>query len=173
MKTLLYILLLLFSTNCFGQTETKEDFVNEVYIVKVSDTVKSYPLSKEASRLFWLNIEALRKETREVIDSSSLEQMIYKALKDTLDEEWNFQQLRTAKYEDWRPALIKKSKRNFVLLERTYYYFSKPIFNDLHTLAMITLSYHCGHLCGDGCVYVFKKINGHWIKIAETNCWIS
>jgi hypothetical protein len=52
--------------------------------------------------------------------------------------------------------------------------FSEIVFDDSHTHAAFTNSFHCGSLCGHGGTVVFIKVRGTW-KRSKANCgsWIS
>lgn len=45
---------------------------------------------------------------------------------------------------------------------KTYYNFSKPIFNKSYTKGVIYIDMHCGGLCGHGGTYIIEKKNGVW-----------
>jgi hypothetical protein len=50
---------------------------------------------------------------------------------------------------------------------------SLPILSSDNKTAVMQIETHCGGLCGDGCLYVFKKINGKWTVAKKILRWIS
>ena len=53
--------------------------------------------------------------------------------------------------------------------ERTWYFFSKPIFSDNKQFVLISLGGRYGRLLGE-CLYIFESINGNWIQIYKFEC---
>lgn len=54
-----------------------------------------------------------------------------------------------------------------------FYSFSAPIFVANYTYCLFYKSYNCGALCGDGGLYLYKKINNQWELIKTYNHWMS
>ena len=50
---------------------------------------------------------------------------------------------------------------------------SIPLFTQDMTECVVYIAHSCGGPCGGGCVYIFKNVNGRWIRIDQFNCWIS
>lgn len=48
-----------------------------------------------------------------------------------------------------------------------YYSLDLPLFSLDKKVAVFYCSYSCGSLCADSGIYVFKKINGKWIKVTH------
>ena len=55
----------------------------------------------------------------------------------------------------------------------TVYGISLPILSMDGKTVIIQVNYNCGLLCGEGMLYVFKKVDGRWRKEKETQLWIS
>jgi len=75
----------------------------------------------------------------------------------------------------WSPLLIKdsgKSEQYIPWKQRVVYYFSRPIFSNNGDFAVISGGNSCGGGCGEGCIYLFKKINKKWIEIGKASCYI-
>lgn len=66
----------------------------------------------------------------------------------------------------------RKSKYNWQT-EKTYIYFTTPIFNKNKNIAWIKVGLTCGSLCGNQRTLILKKQNSHWIIINDKMDWIS
>lgn len=55
----------------------------------------------------------------------------------------------------------------------TVYRISLPILSMDGKTVVIQVNYNCGLLCGEGILYVFKRVDGRWRKERETQLWIS
>ncbi len=139
---------------------------------------------------------------RNIIDSV-LDELRYNSINDTLNDFWICNIIRHSKCLDKDSARKVVNFQYYVTLKRKWnekkknrkigrqvrkqklaydkqpeytkrvYYFSKPVFTDDGTFAVIKISYNCGSLCGYGCTYLFQKVNEDWKLIAQTNCWVS
>ncbi len=159
---------LLFTLNCFAQTETKEDFLNEVDMAIVqfkSENEQMYFLSKEAGTVFAGTFSWCRHlvEFKRVVDSSTINEMVSQANIDTEEVEWNFNNL--ARATPFYGQIKKITERDTIW--ESHYYFSRPIFDRSKNYVMISVGHWCGLLCGYQEVLLFKKMNKHWIKISE------
>jgi|SRR5690625_2220124 len=67
---------------------------------------------------------------------------------------------------------IKKGKET-ILFVNSNYSISFPILSADNKTAIIQIENHCGMLCGNGDVYLFKKIDGKWKLIEKKPQWIS
>ena len=201
MKNLL-ILAMICSFNCLGQLETKEDFVNQVFGT-VYQATKFYYLYDKADNIRFIDtseLYAMRNEFKYKIQPNTLGELFNNAKQNNIDTFWNFPKLLNAKpfnndsikikslfqsivfvKKGWSEARIsrqskkqnKRQERKIKNIGGALYYFSSPVFDNLHEYAIISLSHHCGNLCGGGCLYLFKKIKGKWENIGETKCWVS
>jgi hypothetical protein len=127
MKNLFFLLLLLCTLNSYGQAETKEDFVNEVYCAKVNKSYRYYYLDSNASAINWhyekselmkkialydsiknpdkselwesmaRTVSALYDSTIRQVPGSVLEELYDKANSDTVKEQWDFSLLNKAR----------------------------------------------------------------------------
>jgi hypothetical protein len=50
---------------------------------------------------------------------------------------------------------------------------SLPLFSIDKSTVIIKTGYSCGGLCGNGGIYIFRKINGKWKKINQLSEWVS
>ena len=57
--------------------------------------------------------------------------------------------------------------------EKVIYRFSRPIYDSKNEYALMSMWVSCGSLCGHGCIYLFKKIDGVWQSVTMTNCKLS
>ena len=102
MKNLLTLFLVLSTIHCFGQTETKEDFVNQVYHKFFDSTYKCYYVSSTAGHVFLRNNlvsnleKNIRTQFKNIIPDSVLEKLIAKAAFDTVNEKWDWVVLQNA-----------------------------------------------------------------------------
>jgi hypothetical protein len=201
MKKLL-MLILICQLNCFGQIETKEDFINQIFPT-VYAAHKFYYLFDKAMSISFKDtneLYLLRNVLNEKIDSNTINELYKNAKRDNTDTFWNFSKLSIARpfnndsikittlfkhivivKREWNESRIARQERKQLKRQESkikkaggsLFYFSSPVFDDLRQYALISLSHYCGSLCGGGCLYLFKKINGKWEKIGETHCWIS
>jgi hypothetical protein len=63
---------------------------------------------------------------------------------------------------------IQKYDQSFSAEDKAYYTFSKPIFSKNRDFALISLNGS-----GTGCIYIFKLVDGKWIKKFVYKCWVS
>jgi hypothetical protein len=63
---------------------------------------------------------------------------------------------------------IQKYEQSFSAEDKAYYTFSKPVFSKNHEFALISLNGS-----DTGCIYIFKLVNGKWIKKFVYRCWVS
>lgn len=49
----------------------------------------------------------------------------------------------------------------------------KPVFSEDYTIAIVTVSYHCGSLCGGGRTYILRKEGHEWVRDGIVSNWIS
>ena len=56
---------------------------------------------------------------------------------------------------------------------QSFNHFSIPIFLRNYTYCIFYYDVDCGFECGDGHMYLYKLMNGNWIKIATYCNWIS
>jgi len=51
---------------------------------------------------------------------------------------------------------------------------SEIVFDREHRRALVSYSFHCGALCGNGATWIFEKVNGEWKKTdQECGGWVS
>ena len=60
-----------------------------------------------------------------------------------------------------------------IISTSTVYGISLPILSMDGKTVVIQVNYNCGLLCGEGILYVFKRVDGRWRKERETQLWIS
>ncbi len=173
MTKFIYILPLICSLSCFGQAESKEEFLSEVFKTIYSED--KYDLLDTADNYVFDYIDSFQliPTTKGIIDSSTLSQLIASSEK-SVSEKWG----RFGVHNIHR--ISKKSRRYIQVLhnyrgigiKRGVKWCSNPLFNDDHSYAMIRTGRICGQSCGDSCVYFFKRINGKWELILKTFCVI-
>jgi len=66
----------------------------------------------------------------------------------------------------WDYFRKKYQAKNFMII-------SLPLFSKDNNTILMSIDFMCGGLCGEGVVYVFKRINGKWIVIYSNREWIS
>lgn len=66
----------------------------------------------------------------------------------------------------WDYIRNKYQAKNFMII-------SLPLFSKDNNTILITVNYMCGGLCGEGVVYVFKKVKGKWNICYSNREWIS
>lgn len=185
-----------------GQLETKEDFVNQIFPTVYAEH-KFYYLFDRAVNINFNDtdeLHSLRNGLKEKIQSNTIAELYKNAKRINTDTIWNFSKLSVAKpfnndsikitslfnyivivKKEWSESRIARQERKQLKRQKSeikrvggaLFYFSYPVFDDFRQYALISLSNHCGSLCGSGCLYLFKKIAGKWEKIGETHCWIS
>jgi hypothetical protein len=134
----------------------------------------------------WLQMQLYPRLKKELgkLDTLRIAQIVKNAEIDTLELKWDCNGLNLARCvneDSMHDAVFdccylvhKKSKKRAEYIlnnkspeERVLYIFSRPIFDNNEDYAIIYFEEFCGALCASGCIDVFNKINGHWIKIAE------
>ncbi len=60
-----------------------------------------------------------------------------------------------------------------IISTSTVYGISLPILSMDGKTVVIQVNYNCGLLCGEGILYVFKRVDRRWRKERETQLWIS
>ena len=153
MKTFIYLVPLICALKSFCQTETKEDFVNEVYKSEVNKSYRYYYLSKYASKIYWHHersglfdtialhdtvrnpdksellesIIALEHPEMSKIPGSVLEELYHKANTDTIEEYWDFTSLKKARIAgDIQHRIIKENNRKRSQLQTFTWNLSHP-----------------------------------------------
>jgi hypothetical protein len=48
---------------------------------------------------------------------------------------------------------------------KTYISIGLPLFNQAQNLAIVRVSYYCGMLCGYSNIYIYKNLEGRWMRI--------
>lgn len=61
---------------------------------------------------------------------------------------------------------IKEKYNTHLVFELSKIYYNK-------NFASVYSAYHCGGLCGKGCLMIFEKINNEWKVITKINLWMS
>lgn len=195
MKKLICILSLLCTMNCFGQAETKEDFVNEVYRDIIDSSKMAYYLIENAKNVISdkNEVNQLRDELSAHIPASATDEIMRKMRKNKKKEKWNFHQLVNARPYNKDSSRILNIFNGIVFLdpdtakerieeensleERKLYgglfSFSVPVFNNNLEYAVMLVSYHCGMLCGFGCIYLYKRENNKWKLLDKMVTWVS
>lgn len=88
----------------------------------------------------------------------------------------------TFKNKSYNPEIIsdcstsskKIEKENkIIIFTDSNYSVSFPILSSDNKTAMIEINNHCGILCGNGDIYVFKKVGNKWKIIEKVLKWIS
>lgn len=168
----LLIALCFLTTNCIAQTtEPKEQFINSVYLTFVDSSFTQYYLTDNCSKLI-LSSAKIKVDFAHFCPDSIFQQIYLKSEVDTLTETWQCNNLTKSKCIS--SDLVYTFVQDKTLLqEKKVYTFSKPIFSDNCEYAVIEMSYFCGPKCAYGCTVLFKKVNGRWTKLTETNCWVS
>lgn len=195
MKKFLFVLPLLLAINCSAQTETKEDFVNEVYQSFV-DKRSFYYLHEQAKRikLDRSRIKEIRIEFKPLLPGEIINELIKNGLQSDSGARWDFIELVNARaYNKDSSELINNISGFFdgsgmdsnqikeaglkIARRRQQigglYSFSQPVFDHTHRYALMSMRYYCGLLCANGCLYLFKKIKGKWEQIGRCNCSVS
>lgn len=54
-----------------------------------------------------------------------------------------------------------------------YYIFSSPVFFNNGTMCLFYIDYHCGELCNEGKIRLYKKDNHGWKVLKEFCSWMS
>lgn len=54
-----------------------------------------------------------------------------------------------------------------------YYIFSSPIFFNNGTMCLFYIDYHCGEMCNEGKIRLYKKDNHRWKVLKEFCSWMS
>lgn len=166
MKKLIYIALLFTSFSSYAQSITKEDFLNDVYTTFIDSTQKTYFLSRGAEPFMTLrddNFKLLKRKFAGNIDSMVLERMVTKMLADTTEQRWNCPILHNAVCD----FEAEFNNRNKII---TYYRMSFPVFDDNYQYAIMQEMTICGPQCGNVCIFLFKKIDAHWIALTSADC---
>ncbi len=194
MKKLVYILPLILSLNCFGQGETKEGFVNEVYRTFVMKD-GAYYLYKKGVMIDKEDIRNLKNYFAGKVSDTTLREIAKNSRRSKRNYRWDFKTLTNAVIVNKDSAEIlalfseeiklrkgrdadKKNGYTKRMMERRVaisgvYYFSAPVFDKKNEYAILYMWFHCGRLCDHGGLYLFRKINGKWENIACGGCWIS
>jgi hypothetical protein len=101
MKKLFCILFLVCAFNCFGQGETKEDFVNEVYRILVDSSCKYFYLCDTAYCLGESTLsdrpftfQRSKNRLKEFIPDSIISQFILNISHDTISETWDCSKMK-------------------------------------------------------------------------------
>jgi len=199
MKHLITTIIFILSLNCFGQE--KELFLNSVYKVFVDTSFTKYYLYSHSNRLQIYNKRDLTKDLSEFISIETINELLSKAETDTSKLTWDCKSLDMAncsltsdgilldyylvtlkgnwsekkqKRETGRQLKIQEEKHEKKpRQERVIYSFSRPIYDSKSEYALISMWMICGNTCGHGCIYLFKKANGIWQLVTETNCYLS
>ena len=162
MKKLICILPLLCCVNCFGQTETKESFVNEVfkYFSHASDSYNY--LLQNAGRI-WNDMKGDSEYIGKLIPVEVTKKIFGRIAVDTLNEKWDCDLLIGAKCLDNISTIPEGSCYNFL---------SKPIFDDKYQYCIIKEGSFLKSFItrGGSCLWLFIKKNGKWGKLAVFDC---
>jgi hypothetical protein len=175
---ILFIAFIILAPGCYAQIpETREQFVNAVRHVIVNNPDAGYyllhdcrPLSLHGSDV----VPGRALNSGKFLPDSVIYQLNTYAASDTSAATWNCGALVHVR-------CISRDSIRFIIdpanglrgQDHTVYTFSRPVFDNKREYAMIRMSYICGNLCGKGCLYIFKKENGIWRYLAESDCWIS
>jgi hypothetical protein len=192
MKNVTLILFLLINLNTFGQNETKEEFVNQVYREIIGSDKSGYYMYDSTSNGFDKNdLEWLK--TQKLIPSKAADEIFAQAEQKHTREKWNFSGLLHSKpcNKDslvvrsaflWIPvpagdtASERLNEQTAAEIRKDYkglYSFSTPFFDHEHRYAVMIVAHHCGMLCGSGSLYFFHKKDNKWELIKRVRTWIS
>lgn len=183
--------------------ETIEDFFNGIKIPLVDSSFTKFYLRENVRRVYLDNLREIYFSCKKKIDTTTINEFIIKSEKDTLPLKWNCNKInksycvndstatkisifnyfvstkrkwskRKVERQIKKQTISQQKERNKIPEEeKRVYTFSRPIFNKDKTLALFTISYNCGNLCGYKCSYFFKKIGSIWVELISFNCLIS
>ncbi len=102
MKKIFCFLAILYSLNSFGQNETYEDFINQIYPSIVGSDSSSYYLNTKPDSLYLLDTSFIEYTKQQVITTGKmtvpeLKQLIHQAFNKHKTSNWNFTKLKNAK----------------------------------------------------------------------------
>ncbi|QHS56149.1 hypothetical protein GWR56_11595 [Mucilaginibacter sp. 14171R-50] len=63
---------------------------------------------------------------------------------------------------------IEQYEKSFSIEEKHFYHFTKPVFSSDRTFVLIGLNDS-----DRGCLYIFKLVNGEWVKVLRYKCWVA
>ena len=203
MKKLLYLLPLLFALHCTGQT--KEQFLNAVTPLFVDSAQHYFYIDENAYTIDWkwesMDLKAMRKELSPLINDSTITQLYYTSLTDTIPKTWDCISVTHARCVNpdtlrylaffiydinprWSKKKQKKEERKQCeAQERAYaakpkeemnmYAFSRPAFDNTKQFAIMRITFQEKIIGGNGSsqIYLFKRINGKWTKLTLFACW--
>lgn len=156
----------------YGQgVQSKEEFLEEIWSItlpKCKDKCNLYfncgPTSITANLLYTSKVK--RK-----VPAKVLNELYAHSKNDTFSLQWDFSKIPFAKSITWDSAIKSTSSGRFNAI---WYEFSRPIYSNNGDYAIISMSFTCGPLCGQGFTYLLKKVKGRgWVKIAMLDFWIS
>jgi hypothetical protein len=202
MKVFFTILFTVFTLNFFAQIDYKEKFLNEISNEFVDKSFPYYCLSLDRFyiELDNFSIKPMQTDFKTFISDSTLKSIINQYKTDTLTEQWDCKKITKAKcvdvnYENNDLMIIsmdyrwseKKKKKEEIRQTKKYkrkqnkkpkwdkqiFYFSRPLFSSNKEFAIVSVWINSGPMNGSGCIYFFKKINGKWMKLAQTKCMMS
>ena len=157
-----------------------EEFINSIYLSLIDSSFSQYYLADECYCLDLNKTDSI--QLNKFIDNIAFQELIHKTVQDTLPIKWNCSKINKSKCVNRDTAnsiilktILYKQDRKIDKIpqqEQLVYFFTRPIFTDNDVFSIIAMGYNCGLYCGYRCTFLFKKINGEWIKLAESSCFI-
>ncbi len=175
MKRIFLIFPLFLALNCFGQSETKEDFVNEVYKSLVGKK-HNYYLNETANEITQEqdHLKYYKADLQQLIPIQVINELLDNTFHSTSDTLWDFTKLvnvigynnDSSKLFSLLNGLIflqtgpdsEQTKAKQIELDQRgnqiegLYTFSQPVFDHTHQYALMSLGLNCEMLCGNGYV---------------------
>jgi len=189
MRSFITILLLFVFVSLRGQS-IQEKFISEVYKSLVDTTSIPYNLSESTTK--FLNHKffdhQLTEDLLKHVPDTVLVSLQRNIESDTANYQWTQASLKdivllnskqvdttlgniiTVSYNGESRSQYKAKTKLLASKREGVYFFSNPVFDSSGEYSVIQVGYVCGNACGRQCLVLFKKVDGHWVKLTETSC---
>jgi len=192
MKTTRILIAFLFCSlvySAYAQTITESDYYDVLNHIKIPDSKGKILLSSDPS--LWENdtdaifhngfsVNANKPDT---IFTLADKAYIRQQVKQAITTKWDNKNITWAKviphsdiHNVFTDSVTKGDKWELFekkFHESEYYDYSVPVFSVDKNTCAIYVGHHCGWLCGDGDIYIFRKKNNKWVLISTIGLWVS
>lgn len=163
MRFRLTLSLLFITTVCFGQVEY--------------GTIPSEVEKRHFMDTFLLSFSGRRVTNwRPVYDTTTFRLWPAEKVCDYLDvAECNFliKQIACDQRRKWRRRDLKKAGLELRSNQKDIWHFSTPLFTLDRQHVIIGIGNHCGSLCGEGDIYIYRKQDDKWVLWKKVAHWVS